>query len=58
MEETFEFTEKQLIEAMRIYNSEFLANPESFYTLEEIDDSEDCAKLQAQKILSILKTLA
>lgn len=52
--EEFKFTKEQLIEAFKIYNSEYLANPESF---SELTADKETAILQAEKLLSILKTL-
>lgn len=54
MEEVFEFTKSQLTEAFRIYNIEALEEPDQFG---EIDDSEESARLQVEKILSILERL-
>lgn len=54
MEEVFEVTKSQLTEAFRLYNIEVLENPEQFG---EIEDSEESARLQAEKILSILERL-
>jgi hypothetical protein len=53
--DSFCFTKQQLIEAFKIYNKEFLDNPESF---DQIDNSDDTAILQAEKLLSILENIA
>jgi len=54
MEEVLEFTKEQLTEAFRQYNTEFLNATESFG---KIDDTNESAQLQAEKLISILKTL-
>lgn len=51
MKKSFEITKKQLVEAFRRYNQAVLQNPEAFGTL---DDSENCAKLQAEALISYL----
>jgi hypothetical protein len=53
--DSFCFTKQQLIEAFKIYNKEFIDNPESF---DQIDNSDDTAILQADKLLSILENIA
>lgn len=55
MIEVFEFTKEQLIEAFKRYNLEYLANKDEFV---EISDSEDTAIAQAEKLLSILQSIA
>lgn len=55
MQELFQFTEAQLVEAFKIYNSEYLENKENFG---EITSDEDTAKMQADKLLSILRNIA
>lgn len=41
----------QLVEALKKYNQEYIDSPDSFGA---IDSSDDCAKIQAEKILALL----
>lgn len=51
MEEIFEFTKAQLTEAFKIWNTDFLGNPESFDPAITADTS---AERQAEILLDIL----
>lgn len=55
MEQTFEFKISQLVQALRLYNADAIANPGSY---SEITDSEETARAQAEIIIKLLHKIA
>ena len=51
MNEKFEFTKEELVEAFKLYNTDALDNPDNYG---HIDKTEDCAMKQAEMLISFL----
>lgn len=55
MDQHFEFTREQLVEAFKTWNQSFLENPDKY---SEIDDSKDVTEAQANHLLEILEKVS